>query len=49
MADAFLPFQNAKKVLRGLCNDESEPPKQSTHFETLMNILTSRYPETLYQ
>lgn len=47
MADAFLPFQNAKKVLRGLCNDES--PKQSSHFETLMNILTSRYPETLYQ
>lgn len=49
MADAFLPFQNAKKVLRGLYNDESEPPKQSSHFETLMNILTSRYPETLYQ
>lgn len=49
MADAFLPFQNAKKVLRGLYNDESEHPKQSSHFETLMNILTSRYPETLYQ
>lgn len=49
MADAFLPFQNAKKVLRELYNDESESPKQSTHFETLMNILTSRYPETLYR
>lgn len=47
--DAFLPFQNAQKILRELYNKEQSFRKSSENFETLMNILVSRYPKTMYR
>lgn len=48
MYDTFLPFMNARKVLRELYNKESSFTEPSKDFTTLMNILVSRYPKTMY-
>ena len=48
MYDAFLPFMNARKVLRELYNKEPSFTEPSKAFITLLNILVSRYPKTMY-